>query len=47
MSVERKGHAYIPTCDGCGAELMPEDTFADVLDAKRLAGWRSVKLEDE
>ena len=43
MSIERYGDTYIPTCDYCGAELSAEYDFYDAVDAKKLAGWKSLK----
>ena len=47
MSIERSGGAYTPTCDYCGAELSPEWDFHDAVDAKKAAGWKSVKDRSE
>lgn len=45
MSIEKtwewRTRLYIPTCDGCGAELEPEYDFDDAVAAKRNAGWCS------
>ena len=43
MSIARCGDTYTPTCDYCGAELSPEYDFYDAVDAKKAAGWKSVK----
>lgn len=34
---------YIPTCDGCGTQLPEEYDFYDAVDAKKVAGWKSVR----
>lgn len=34
---------YIPTCDGCGAQLPEEYDFYDAVDAKKVAGWKSIR----
>ena len=51
MSIERdweeRTRLYIPTCDGCGAELEPEYDFDDAVDAKRAAGWKSKNIDGE
>jgi len=45
MSIERFCDTYTPTCDYCGAELPDEFDFYDAVDAKKQAGWHSVKDE--
>ena len=51
MSIEKdwegRTRLYIPTCDGCGAELEPEYDFDDAVEAKRRAGWRSKNIQGE
>lgn len=39
MSIERYRNMYIPICDDCGQELMPEYNFQDAVDAMEEAGW--------
>lgn len=46
MSIERYGDEYIPTCDGCGAELPPEYMFTEAVEAKKQAGWLTKKDSD-
>lgn len=43
MSIESYDGIHTPTCDYCGAELPAEFDFYDAVDAKKQAGWRSVK----
>ena len=43
MSIEKIGGFYTPTCDQCGEELQTEFDFYDAVEAKKAAGWRSVK----
>lgn len=43
MSIEKIGGGYVPTCDFCGEELPEEYDFYDAVDAKKAAGWKSVK----
>lgn len=43
----RFGTVYTPTCDGCGEQLQGEYDFYDAVDAKKAAGWRSVKDNGE
>ena len=45
MSIERLQGTHTPTCDGCGKELETEFDFHDAVNAKKAAGWRSVKDE--
>lgn len=45
MSIERFDGIYTPTCDYCGKELPDEFDFYDAVDAKKRAGWHSVKDE--
>lgn len=45
MSIENSFGMYTPTCDCCGAELESEFDFQSAVDAKKTAGWRSVKQE--
>lgn len=40
--IERMGKIYIPTCDGCGAELPEEWAFMGAVVAMKAAGWRQV-----
>ncbi|MDL2273424.1 hypothetical protein LJC34_02615 [Oscillospiraceae bacterium OttesenSCG-928-G22] len=47
MSIERFADTYIAACDGCGEELPPEYDFYDAVDAKKAAGWKSVKEGSE
>ena len=47
MSIEKEYGKFVPVCDRCGNELMPEDTWQDAVDAKKDAGWRSVKDKGE
>lgn len=47
MSIERFRDGFMPTCDICGNELPPEDTFQDAVDAKKEAGWKSRKANGE
>jgi len=47
MSIERHGDAFIPTCDICGEELSPEWDFYDAVNAKKLAGWKSHKVDGQ
>ena len=35
--------AHFPMCDTCGEELQNYDDFYDAVDAKKAAGWKSVK----
>lgn len=43
MSIERYDNCYTPTCDECGDTLPEEWDFNDAVDAKKAAGWKSVK----
>lgn len=43
MSIERCGDTYTPVCDYCGDELPPEYDFYDAVEAKKAAGWKSIK----
>lgn len=43
MSIERYYGKYIPSCDVCGAELPSEEDFYDAVDAKKQAGWISIR----
>lgn len=46
MSIERFDGLCTPTCDICGETLKDEFEFADAVQAKRDAGWKSQKLPD-
>ncbi len=43
MSIESSFGIHTPTCDGCGLELEGEFDFYDAVNAKKAAGWKSVK----
>lgn len=43
MSIVRRGSGFVPICDMCGDALATEYDFYDAVDAKKAAGWRSVK----
>ena len=45
MSIE-KSRGYIATCDLCGETLPIEPDYRDAVQAKKDAGWKSVKDED-
>ena len=45
MSIESFSGIHMPICDGCGDELEGEFDFYDAVDAKKAAGWKSVKQE--
>ncbi len=51
MSIEKSWEGgercYTPTCDGCGDELVTEYDFYDAVDAKKAAGWKSVRINGE
>jgi len=47
MSIESDDGMHTPTCDYCGDELPAEFDFHDAVQAKKDAGWRSVKDDDE
>ena len=51
MSIQKRWEGgeqiFTPTCDLCGAELEDEYDFYDAVDAKKLAGWRSKKIDGE
>jgi len=37
---------FTPVCDGCGAELPYEDSYAQAVAAMRAAGWISARRRD-
>ena len=47
MSIEKFDGMFTPTCDNCGDYLDVEYDFYDAVNAKKLAGWRSVKESEE
>lgn len=44
---EGRTRIYIPTCDMCGEQLIEQYDFDDAVEAKKDAGWRSMKIGDE
>lgn len=38
---------FTPTCDMCGDQLDIEYDFMDAVDAKKAAGWHSVKSDGD
>ena len=46
MAIEKRWEhgeeIFTPVCDGCGDELADEYDFYDAVDAKKLAGWRTI-----
>ena len=47
MSIECSSGFYTPVCDICGESLPPEFDFYDAVNAKKCAGWKSVKHNGE
>jgi len=43
MSIESTYGLHTPICDGCGDMLEAAHDFHDAVNAKKAAGWRSVK----
>ena len=44
---EGRTKVYIPTCDICGAQLTAQYSWQDAVDAKRIYGWHSKKIDGE
>ena len=44
MAVEKEYGRFVPTCDGCGATLKPQDTFEEAKEAMNRAGWSTEKV---
>lgn len=47
MSIEKIHSEYIPICDSCGVALSGELDFYEAVAAKKVAGWKSKKLDGE
>lgn len=49
MSIEKEWEGRIPvfrpTCDICGAQLSAQYTFSEAVEAKKIAGWKSKKID--
>jgi len=44
--IENYDGYYTPTCDGCGDELVEQDTFEEAVASVRRNGWVTVKGDD-
>lgn len=42
--IQKRKKKYIPVCDICGAELEPEESFADARDMMKIANWKSRQI---
>ena len=51
MSIEEtwngRKKTYTPTCDICGKQLHEEWSFEDAVEAKKHAGWKTTKIDNE
>jgi len=47
MSIDKEYGQYTPTCDVCGERLEGYDDFEDAVNGKKVAGWKSTKLDGE
>jgi len=45
--IDRVYGKQVPTCDGCGDTLPPQETFQDALDAIKEEGWASDPVNGE
>lgn len=44
--IEKRKKRFVPKCDICGAELEPENSFADARDIMKIANWKSRQDSD-
>lgn len=39
--IQKRRKKFVPVCDICGAELEPEQSFAEARDIMKIANWKS------
>ena len=47
MMIEREWDGFTLTCDICGHEIKPFDSFQEAVQYKKDEGWRSQKRDGE
>ena len=45
--IDKQYGKFYTTCDGCGDELAPTDTFDEARDQLELEGWETKRIESD